>query len=223
MGRYYARKMMADRRRAERERQGYDGNRDYGRGYDSEMDGRRGVKGTGRYGIGGSRYYGRDRAYEDDYDDYDYDMPDGRRGVKGTGPYGIGGRLHYRDRAMYDGNDYAGEEEIKLTKKDMREWKENLENADGTDGAHFELPQIEQAAQTLGVQMRGYDIKDLCMAANMLYSDYCKVFEQFIPREKEPMLYTKMAKAFLDDPDASVRGGEKLAAYYFTIVCDDEE
>lgn len=44
-------------------RQGYD------RGYDQahdEMDGRQGVKYTGRYGIGGSRYYGRRDRGEDD-------------------------------------------------------------------------------------------------------------------------------------------------------------
>lgn len=197
---------------------GYDGNYDYGR---SEFEGEfRGdyesdyARSGGRYGGGKSR---RDYAGEE------YET-DGRRGVKYTGPYGIGGRRHYprRDRAMYDGNDY-GEEEMKLNKREIIEWKEDLENADGTRGAHFDMAQISQAMQAMGVQPRGFDEKDLCMTANMLYSDYCKVLEQFIPREKEAMFYVKMAKAFLDDPDASVHGGEKLAAYYYAIVCDDEE
>ena len=160
-------------------------------------------------------------GYRRDYAGEEYET-DGRRGVKYTGPYGIGGRRHYprRDRAMYDDNDYAEGEELKLTKTEMREWKEDLQNADGTHGAHFELPQIEQAAQSLGLQMKNYDIKDLCLAANMLYSDYCAALG--VAKDREAIIYTKMAKAFLDDPDASVKGREKLAAYYIAIVEDDE-
>lgn len=171
----------------------------------------------------GGRYNRRD------YAESDYDMPDGRRGVKYTGPYGIGGRRHYprRDRAMYDedyaydGYDYAESEDMRLTKQDITEWKENMENADGTRGEHFDINQIRQAAQALGLQMRGYDEKELCLVVNMLYSDYCEVFKQFIPRDKEAMVYVKFAKAFFDDKDASVRGGEKLAAYYYAIVKDE--
>lgn len=196
---------------------GYDRNYDYGRG---EFEGEFRGDYESDYARSG-RYYGGRRSYKD-YADDDYEM-DGRRGVKYTGPYGIGGRRHYprRDRAM-DNEEY-NDESFKLSKRDMKDWKEELENADGTRGAHFDMSQIVQAMQALGIQPHGYDEKDLCMTANMLYSDYCKVFEQFIPREKEAILYVKMAKAFLDDPDASVKGGEKLAAYYYAIVCDDEE
>lgn len=168
-----------------------------------------------------SRGYGRrDRAV---YDEEEYDMPDGRRGVKYTGPYGIGGRRHYprRDRAGYD-EDYGEDEDLRLTKSEMMKWKESLRNADGSHGEHFSFEQIMQAMQSLGVQTKGYNEKELCLAANMLYSDYCKVFEQFIPRDKEAMVYVKMAKAFFEDPDASVKGSEKLAAYFCAIV-DDEE
>lgn len=218
------RRVIMDRRRGDRNYRsggGYHTGRDYGRGQyggefygDYESDYARTMPGGG---------------YRRDYAEQEYDMPDGRRGVKGTGPYGIGGRLHYprRDRAMYDGNDYpemdyADQERMKLTKSEIREWKEDLQNADGSRGPHFTAEQIMQASQALGLQMRGYDEKELCLTANMLYSDYCRVFEQFIPRDKEAMVYVKMAKAFLDDPDASVHGAEKLAAYYYAIV-DDEE
>ncbi len=175
-----------------------------------------------------------DRQYNDGnipYDMMDYPVDgysDGRRGVKGTGPYGIGGRLHYprRDRASYDVNgeyDGYGDEETRLSKRDMSEWKRNLENADGTIGAHFDAQQIEQAMQTLNIQPRGFDEKALCMTANMLYSDYCDVLKQFIPKEKEVLVYTKLAKAFLIDEDASTQGDEKLAIYYYAIICDDDE
>ena len=172
---------------------------DYGY-YDDEAmyDGRQGVKGTGRYGIGGSRYYGRsrDRAGSD-YAEYDY--------ARGGG-----------DRADYG-------EEMRLTKHDMMMWKERMENPDGSYGEHFTATQIRQAVQSLGVQMKQYNEKELCLAANMLYSDYAEVLKPFIPREKEAVIYVNMARAFLDDPDAAVQGGEKLAAYYYAIVDDDEE
>lgn len=211
----YTRRMIIDKRR--RDRAYRDGNYD-GRGeYRGEIYGEYdGYDGRGY----DSRGYGRRDGRE--YADSEYDMPDGRRGVKYTGPYGIGGRRHYprRDRAGYD-EDY-GEDDLRLTKSEMMKWKESLHNADGSHGEHFSFEQIMQAMQAFGLQPKGYNEKELCLAANMLYSDYCKVFEQFIPRDKEAMVYVKMAKAFFDDPDASVKGAEKLAAYFCAIV-DDEE
>lgn len=169
---------------------------DYGRGdyagydYDEDearYDGRQGVKGTGRYGIGGSRYYGRDSAREG---------------------------MEYMD--------YAHEDGARLTRHDMMNWKEKMENADGSYGEHFTGGQIRQAVQAMGVEMKGYNEKELCLTANMLYSDYCEVLRPFIPKEKEAYVYVNLAKAFLEDPDSSVKGGEKLACYYYAMV-DDED
>lgn len=135
---------------------------------------------------------------------------DGRQGVKGTGRYGVGGSMYYprRDRG----------EEMRLNREEMEIWKHELENADGTKGNHFELSQIEQAMRSLGIQPRDYTEEELCMAANMLYSDYCKTFRNIIPKDKEAMYYTSMAKDFLEDKDSSTKGGEKLMAYYHCIV-----
>lgn len=210
-----------------------DGNINYRRGEMHRMDYGRGEY-EGEFRGDYETDYAR-RGRRRDYAEYDDEyMPDGRRGVKGTGPYGIGGRRYYgrrRDRAMYDGAeyndyddyaryDYAAEEPMHLSSAEMEEWKNRMENANGTQGEHFSLPQIKQAAQALGIQMRDFDEKELCLTVNMLYSDYCEALKQFIPRDKEAMVYTKMAKAFLEDSDASVMGGEKLAAYYYAIVSD---
>ena len=178
----------------------------------------------------------RDRDYRrgdyrsrSDYAGYDYDEDearyDGRRGVKGTGPYGIGGRRYYgrdsaRDEADYA--DYAHEDGARLTRHDMMNWKEKMENADGSYGEHFTGGQIRQAVQAMGVEMKGYNEKEMCLTANMLYSDYGEVLRPFIPKEKEAYVYVNLAKAFLEDPDSSVKGGEKLACYYYAIV-DDED
>lgn len=207
-----------DDRRMDYGRGEYRGNMEYRGDYESDyndyddnempMDGRRGVKGTGRYGIGGSRYYGRRRDRADE--DYERPMNDYRGG-------------------NYRGMDYAGGDykqgEMRLSKRDMMMWKERMENPDGSYGEHFPPMQIKQVAQQMGIQMQGYSDKELCLAANMLYSDYSEAIRQFapIPKEKEPMLYVAMARAFLEDPDASVQGSEKLAAYYYAIVDDDDE
>ena len=169
-----------------------------------------------------------DRARGRDYNDYDYEYErdDGRQGVKGTGRYGIGGSRYYgRDRARegMEYMDYAHEDGARLTRHDMMNWKEKMENADGSYGEHFTGGQIRQAVQAMGIEMKGYNEKEMCLTANMLYSDYCEVLRPFIPKEKEAYVYVNLAKAFLEDPDSSVKGGEKLAAYYYAIVDDDEE
>lgn len=165
-------------------------------------------------------------------------MWDGKQGVKGTGPYGIGGRLYSRgmdyddDDPEMDGRrrrayDYEMDGHhpsglMRLKKKDFKEWEKNLENADGTKGKHFEAEQIKHMAEQIGVKYRGYDEKDLCMTANMLYSDYCAVLKNVLPPDKELVGYVKLAQAWLEDPDASVEGSEKLALYYWCIVSDEE-
>lgn len=209
---------------------GYDSTRMYDRGEHEDM----------------RRY--RDRESDMNYDramndsDYDYmDSEDGRRGVKGTGPYGIGGRRYYgrrRDRGSmpfemegeihydgydydYDMGDYAGQQRMKLNKKDIQTWKRKMMNADGSHGEHFDMQQIMSAAEKLGIKFKEYDEKELCITANMLYSDYCEVFKSLVPKDKEDVVYTKMAQAFLEDEDAP-EGSEKLALYYYCIVDDDE-
>ena len=157
--------------------------------------------------------------------EYPHEMWDGKQGVKGTGPYGIGGRLYSR------GADYGMDEEMdgahpsglmKLKKKDYMKWEKNLENADGSHGKHFDGQQIKKIAEQMGIRYHGYDEKDLCMAANMLYSDFCEVLKTIIPPEKELIAYVKMAQAWLEDPDSPVEGAEKLALYYWCIVSDED-
>ena len=171
--------------------------------YMDEEDGRRGVKGTGRYGIGGSRYYGRRRD-------------------RGSMPFQVEGDIIYDDYSSdYDMADYAGQQQIKLNKKDIQTWKRKMMNADGSRGEHFDMQQIMSAAEKLGIKFKEYDEKELCITANMLYSDYCEVLKSIVPKDKEDIVYTKMAQAFLEDEDAP-EGSEKLALYYKCIV-DDEE
>ena len=202
--------------------------RDYRRGEyrgrsDYDMNDYRGSASRGRSDYARGEYRGDYAGY--DYDDEDEARYDGRQGVKGTGRYGIGGSRYYgRDRARegMEYMDYAHEDGARLTRHDMMNWKEKMENADGSYGEHFTGGQIRQAIQAMGIEMKGYNEKELCLTANMLYSDYCEVLRPFIPKEKEAYVYVNIAKAFLEDPDSSVKGGEKLACYYYAIV-DDED
>ena len=153
---------------------------------------------------------------------------DGRRGVYGTGRYGVGGRDHgedyrYRDYGEdYRGNDYGEGEEMKLKKSDMKKWKKKLKNSDGSDGEHFNAEQIHEVAHHVGAKFDEYDEADLCMTANMLYSDLGEAIRSLIPREKEAMIYAKMARYWLEDEDGP-KGSEKLALYYYCIVDGEEE
>ncbi len=180
----------------------------YGRGYDRGYD------------EGYDRAY--DQAYMDGYDrgydkahneltpygEYGMTVSDGRQGVRGTGRYGMGG-------SMYRGRRDRGEEDMSLTREDMKKWKEKI-------GEKFSMAQIEQSMQTMGIQPKNFTPEELCMTANMLYSDYDKTLSRTIPKEKEANYYTSLAKDFLEDKDASLKGSEKLAAYYACFV-DDEE
>ena len=196
-----------------------------------ERDGRRGVRGTGPYGIGGRRYYGRrDRRSSGDYADEDMARGGNRGGrdrLPGPDPdprlwrrYGEedGTDINYNDSADYA--DYG--EEIHLKKEDLKHWKKSLENADGTMGEHFTMEQIMGAAEKLGVKFEEYDEKEFCLVVNMLYSDYCEALKGIIPQDKELHAYVKMAKAWLEDEDA-LQGSERLAMYYYCIVEAAEE
>lgn len=221
------RRMQEDRARRARDYEMEDRARGGYHMGDYEMDGRR------EYRNEDMRRRGYDRRLSDPIGtepEYPQEMMwDGKQGVKGTGPYGIGGRLYSRGRdyGYDDGTDYQMDGAhpsgmMRLKKKDFMHWEKQLENADGTKGKHFDAEHVKKAAEQIGVKYKGFDEKELCMTANMLYSDYCEVLRTVIPPEKELMAYVKLAIAWLDDPDAPVEGSEKLALYYWCIVNDEE-
>lgn len=192
--------------------------RDFQDGGDYQ-DGRRGVKYTGRYGIGGRDHNdmgdfadGRRR----DYRDYQDSRDSARRG-----------KLRYNYENDYDMEEDEEEDEMdgamKIPKRDMQKWKRSLRNADGTQGEHFKKEDIEQVADKVGVEYEHYDEKDFCMVVNMLYSDYAEALKGFFPPDKELVVYVKLAKAWLEDKDAAAKGSEKLMAYYYCIVDKGEE
>lgn len=175
------------------------------------------------------RYHRYDREMERKHH-YDYDMDygmdyadeyetDGRQGVKGTGRYGIGGSRYY-PRRDYGHTEHEGK--VMISPKHMRMWEKELKNADGSHGTHFEESQIMPIAQKLGIKFDMYSEEEFVLVANMLYSDFCEALKSIVTPEREHIVYSKLAKAWLEDKDTALKGSEKLAVYYYCIVNDEE-
>lgn len=223
----FARRLVAERRHTRLQNPSVPYDRRYSHDMRSPMehmmheseyeDSRRGVKGTGRYGIGGSMYRG-DR-YGDSYDRRDYADYGDYRDRRDYNDYG----RDYTERGNRDYDDYrdyGASEDVSLSHQEIKKWAEKLRNADGTDGAHFTKEEVRKIGERIGVRYDRFSEADLCMATNMLYSDYSEVLRPLISSDKEAMIYVKLGKAFLEDKDAP-KGSEKLAMYYYAIV-DDE-
>lgn len=141
------------------------------------------------------------------------------------------GNMDFRDRRDYnydmstgvssDMRDYVrgsrDTHKMRLSKADMHDWKQRMENEDGTRGAHYSMDQIMSVADRLGIKFSEFDEKEFCIAVNMMYSDYCNVAKHYVAPDKEIMFFADLAKAFLEDEDAP-EGSEKLALYYHCIV-----
>lgn len=135
----------------------------------------------------------------------------------------IGFRMSERDHA-YIGDDPRGHEEHErghaagygghpygqMDKRTAEAWTREMRNADGTHGAHWTMDKTTEEMRKRGIEC---DPVEFWAAMNMLYSDYCKVFER--NNVANMALYCDLAKAFLDDEDA-VKG--KLMAYYECVV-----
>ncbi len=179
---------------------------------DEYRDGRNPYGSRGGYVVNSRRdramdyndYRNDDMAYDREYDSRQYDMeysqPDYRYDRR---------RNEYDRRYDYDYNDYAP---MRLTRKEIKSWERNLESADGTKGKKFSLEQIMPIAQQMNIKFEDFSEDDLCMAVNMLYSDFCPALGSDLT------LYIKLAKLFFEDDDSDSTGAEKLARYYHKVV-----
>lgn len=194
-------------------------------------------EGQGRYEFEGRGEYDSSR-YDMRYGDRMYERPDYDRGGKrseygGEYDYGYGRRMigreyygdydEYRDyarrrrdsrgRFMRDRGEYDTEY---FTQHDIESWKRGMINEDGSSGEHFTKDQVMQYAKQVGVNPQQFGEATLCLAMNMMYSDYCAVAKKF--GFDRPEVYADLAKAFLDDKDFDGEPEEKLYLYYKCIV-----
>ena len=211
------------RRRMSRDRASRRG-RDRGYDYDyngPEYDFARGGRSQSSGGRDSARGRGgRDSGYiyYEPLDDYGYDMVRGRgrdrarggdraRGRRDYGDYGDYARG--RDRG-YDG-EYDGDY---LEDEDLMEWsKELLDEVEEKDKPYFSKENMERKAKEMGIEFKEFTFPELYTTALMMYTDYNKTL-----RTANMDLYVRLAKDWLCDEDAEVQYGEKLAAYYESIV-----
>ena len=174
-------------------------------------DGRRSDREDGRRGVRGSGRNGRRRSDRED-SRRRRDREDGRRRRD---------RRDYEDDYEYDyedGADYHGERsELRLTKRDLADWKHMLENADGTEGPHYDMQQIMSVANKMGVKFDEFTEAEFCMAVNMMYSDYCRTAKKYVAPEKMLEYCADLALDFLCDQDGP-EAGDKIMLYYHCIV-----
>lgn len=147
------------------------------------------------------------RGYYDGYrDDYrrEYDTPR-RIGFSDITPR-MGDGAGYSDYERgYASDMYAG-----MTRELADDWTRNLENEDGSRGAHWSY---DQTTNLLSQKKYDCDPIEFYVAMNMLYSDYYKVAKKFNCNNTE--FYGDLAAAFLCDKDAA---DDKLMRYYECVV-----
>lgn len=129
--------------------------------------------------------------------------------------YARGGRSDYR-------SDYAGDYGETLNHKEIEKWNKRLmKEIEEKDKQFFSKENISNKARNMGISFDKYNQEELAVATAMMYTDYCKALKPFVGANMD--VYVKLADAFLNDKDASVKGGEKLAVYHDCIVEDKEE
>lgn len=144
-----------------------------------------------------------DGRNEYDYDPrYDMTMDQRRRRSQTTGRY-------MSDRHM-TGDD-------KLPEEDIEKWtKSLLSEMEDRDRQQVKMDFILKRANEMGISFEKFTPEEFYVTVLMLHTDFSKALQN------QPIdTYLKMAKAWLCDPDASLRYGKKLAAYYEEIVNGD--
>jgi hypothetical protein len=122
------------------------------------------------------------------------------------------------DHAMNGRRNMGGDYGETLSEKDLEKWCKKLkEQLDEREKQMFSKEAISKHAKTIGRQMEGFTEKELEVATLMIYTDYKHSIGQNLD------LAVRLAFDWLNDKDASVKGGEKLAVYYDCIVEGDDD
>lgn len=101
-------------------------------------------------------------------------------------------------------------QDTELTHADAEAWMDNMENEDGTFGAHWDVAQTKAYMEPRGITCEAWK---WAAVMNMMYSDYCKAARK--NSADRPEFYADLAAAFLLDRDAPE---DKAGRYYHSIV-----
>jgi hypothetical protein len=135
-----------------------------------------------------------------DYNDMDYAM-------RGRG----------RDYAEYDyGYDYGMDRHNKsmLDDRTLDMWARELtQEIEPVHQQKFKMDAVVKKAEEMGIRFDKFSPMEFYATVVMLVSDFGKTLGM-----TNIDIYTRLAKDWLCDPDAGVKYGEKLAAYYHNIA-----
>ena len=93
-------------------------------------------------------------------------------------------------------------------------WTTDMQNADGTTGAHWTMEQTAAIADSMGIEQDSIPRWVWGVTMNMMYSDYYNVAVEF--DNNRPEFYASLAKAFLFDKDGP--GPEKKLIEYYEHI-----
>lgn len=177
--------------------------------YEGEME----FKGMSDHAMSGD--YARGRR---DYGDYNNDYARNRRDYGYyDDDYAMNGyetRRHNDYGYDYHYMPYPDYASGNLSHEELHHWKKKL-TAEMEKGECEMLSdeKIMKRAKEMGIKFDEFSEEEFAVTVLALYTDYCKTLGK-----ANTDMYLKMAKDFLEDKDAGVRFGEKLAAYYDNIV-----
>ena len=136
------------------------------------------------------------------YHDYDYydDYMDGRRDM-----------MEHKKYGGYMEEDYASKGSDEEYHEDLEHWIEKMKHMD-----RFKVPyeKIIEQAHNMGVKFHDYSEMEFYAVYLAMVTDYKTISGEY-------SMYLKMARDFLEDDDAKLKGSDKVCAYLYTIVLDE--
>lgn len=163
--------------------------------------------------------YSNPASAESDYARYgDNAMRGGRYDSNYYRPFAvmgkIGGEAPYPHTGMMGRPDYNSSEKAVLSEHELRAWAQRLMHSiDEKEKGFFTEEHITRRAKELGMSFEKYTEQEFFVTVLMQYTDFSKTLGT-----ANLDTYLKIAKDWLCDDDIALRYGEKLAAYYDTIV-----
>lgn len=148
---------------------------------------------------------GRRDYAEMDYMDMDYEMDYARRGR---------GRDYADYDYEYDMPRYDRHKKSMLDDRTTEMWSRELtQEIDPMHQQKFKMDAIIKKAEEIGIRFDKFTPQEFYTTVVMLVSDFGKTLGM-----TNTDIYVRLAKDWLCDPDAGVKYGEKLAAYYHHIA-----
>ena len=140
------------------------------------------------------------------------------------GPYPMGYPMYgdMRGDMRNDRNSEYGDYGESLGKEELEKWNKKLmREIDEQYKHYFSKDMIAQKASQLGIHFDKFNEEELATATAMVYTDYCETLKPLVGTNMD--IYIKLARDWLVDPDAAIKGGEKLAVYHDCIVKGEDD